>query len=602
MHLSIWVQLGARYEAGESDTPGDIQLDAIKCYGIGARQGDAVAMMQLGRCYENGVGVTQDILRAVVCYCQAARQGNMEAVVRLGWCYQAGIGVAENRERAIKCYSYAAERGCSIAMVSLGLLHEGVDADFAEACYEQAMEQILLDAQSPLTELSVSKFCLALDVAGLGVLHRRIFDMSKTERNARLRHMMLKAQKMLNFQGILREITQPHVAIVQLVGYEHSKENSHDVALHFISESAEKNGRLLLERNGVLNYAMSKHGWIRDKKKEKNLKLIAESKSFTIFVVTEEELHRKYIYDPSKNDIACLRGCLYQFGKAERSQIVGMFVANLVAANPARPITIIFGDNHIEEIKEAVKFFLRRISYSGRVEYVEYRSDMPAELLQRLKCLQAKNDSGSDSEDMMDLNMDFGSFPLSFFETDMEMGEKTTSIGFINTDNVTVSDCMGIDTSPSSLPFADMSDELTESSGNHLNYVAQTAEELKDTGYAAILNSISEIEFSPSMEQFYERLMRNNVDGGNDLNSVADDDEDFSLDLENRNSRDPNRVVLAMRDPSLRDSVFASPAALFGRSPMQAAAPAPIPAPPPLSLDEDTDSSVVEIPSHSPTH
>ena len=60
--------------------------EAVKWYRLSAEQGDAVAQYNLALCYENGDGVSKDIVEARRCYQKAAEQGDegaKEALKRL---------------------------------------------------------------------------------------------------------------------------------------------------------------------------------------------------------------------------------------------------------------------------------------------------------------------------------------------------------------------------------------------------------------------------------------------------------------------------------------------------------------------------------------
>lgn len=80
-----------------------------------------------------GSGIRDEALRF---YRLAAAQGDVEAQIELGRCYQYGAGVAQDVVEAVRYYRLAAEQGCFIAQHSLGLLHklgEGVAIDMVEA-------------------------------------------------------------------------------------------------------------------------------------------------------------------------------------------------------------------------------------------------------------------------------------------------------------------------------------------------------------------------------------------------------------------------------------------------------------------------------------
>ena len=67
-----------------------------------AEGGDAEAQTDLGACYYEGKGVTQDYKEAVKWYTKAAEQGEASAQRLLGWCYANGSGIAKDENEAVK--------------------------------------------------------------------------------------------------------------------------------------------------------------------------------------------------------------------------------------------------------------------------------------------------------------------------------------------------------------------------------------------------------------------------------------------------------------------------------------------------------------------
>ncbi len=59
------------------------------------------AQYNLGICYVNGEGVTEDDKQAVYWYRKAAKNGNGDAMVNLGWAYEQGEGVEKNGNNAL---------------------------------------------------------------------------------------------------------------------------------------------------------------------------------------------------------------------------------------------------------------------------------------------------------------------------------------------------------------------------------------------------------------------------------------------------------------------------------------------------------------------
>lgn len=84
--------------------------DAAKWYQKSAEQGTAEAQAQLGICYQNGFGVSQDYEQAVKWFSRAAKQGEKYGQAMLGLCYGNGMGVPVNDIEAYKWLSLANSR------------------------------------------------------------------------------------------------------------------------------------------------------------------------------------------------------------------------------------------------------------------------------------------------------------------------------------------------------------------------------------------------------------------------------------------------------------------------------------------------------------
>ena len=104
-----------------------------------ANAGDAVAMTQLGYCYEHGAGgVGENVAQAVHWYTQAteARDPPAEAYFHLGNCFYFPTGVQKNLPKAVQLFRVAAEMGHSPSQHNLGVClqrGEGVQSDLVEA-------------------------------------------------------------------------------------------------------------------------------------------------------------------------------------------------------------------------------------------------------------------------------------------------------------------------------------------------------------------------------------------------------------------------------------------------------------------------------------
>ena len=127
-------ELGLNYLKG-NDTL-DIDMDKMyKEKGIAlirrsAEQGYTEAQYNLGRCYYNGEGVSQDYTQAVYWWRKAAEQGNAGAQFYLGNAYYFGEGVSADKVQGGYWYRKAAEQGYAAAQNSLGIYYyDGIGED-----------------------------------------------------------------------------------------------------------------------------------------------------------------------------------------------------------------------------------------------------------------------------------------------------------------------------------------------------------------------------------------------------------------------------------------------------------------------------------------
>lgn len=80
------------------------------------------ATFNLGVCFEQGIGVKQDMNLAMECYDAAARLGHPKAMYNLGVFYASGLGgLRKNRKAARRCFVAAAQLGQMEAKIALGM-------------------------------------------------------------------------------------------------------------------------------------------------------------------------------------------------------------------------------------------------------------------------------------------------------------------------------------------------------------------------------------------------------------------------------------------------------------------------------------------------
>ena len=95
--------------------------DEIKDWKMHADRGDAWSQWRLGRCYEDGDGVSRDYEEAVKWYRKAAEQGDSDSQLSMGICYANGKGVTKDEAEAVKWYKKSAEQGNKAGQYFLGM-------------------------------------------------------------------------------------------------------------------------------------------------------------------------------------------------------------------------------------------------------------------------------------------------------------------------------------------------------------------------------------------------------------------------------------------------------------------------------------------------
>lgn len=126
-----------------TDRPGP--REAFDCFMQAALQGHDMAMNMVGRCYENGWGVSPVPEEACRWFRQAANRGLDAGIYNLANQYASGRGVPRNDGQAFNLYVRAAAMGHAKSSTKAGRYHEdGIgmprNADRAMACYRTGAE------------------------------------------------------------------------------------------------------------------------------------------------------------------------------------------------------------------------------------------------------------------------------------------------------------------------------------------------------------------------------------------------------------------------------------------------------------------------------
>ena len=114
-----------------------------RCFStLAARQNDVRAQLALARRLEES-----DIKASLNWYKLAAAQGDVDAQFSLGRLYCSGQKVARDLFAGVSWYTKACEQGDARALMTLGNLYGGGLDEMAVACFKQAAEQGIAEAQ-----------------------------------------------------------------------------------------------------------------------------------------------------------------------------------------------------------------------------------------------------------------------------------------------------------------------------------------------------------------------------------------------------------------------------------------------------------------------
>lgn len=130
---SLLLLPGQTFAAPTTPAQDKILTEAWTAYNIGnykktislitnmAADGNPRAQVMLGRCYENGLGVKQDLAVAAQWFQLAAEQNDAEAQVLLAYCYEVGAGVPKDPQQVMNLMTRAAQAGNAEAQFNLAL-------------------------------------------------------------------------------------------------------------------------------------------------------------------------------------------------------------------------------------------------------------------------------------------------------------------------------------------------------------------------------------------------------------------------------------------------------------------------------------------------
>jgi hypothetical protein len=122
-----------------------------------AAQDNALALYDVGCCYEYGHGTAMNKEKAFNYYLAAARRLSPHAKYKVAYCYAQGIGVEQNKKEAFNWFSQAADADLSQAQCAVARCYEdgyGVEKDPAQALtfYSKAADKGLEENKRALEE------------------------------------------------------------------------------------------------------------------------------------------------------------------------------------------------------------------------------------------------------------------------------------------------------------------------------------------------------------------------------------------------------------------------------------------------------------------
>jgi TPR repeat protein len=166
-HSGAQFNLGRMYDEGVGVAENDVI--AVSWYQRASESDFAPAMVQYALALVEGKGGTVDTETAVVVMRRAAEAGDAEAQFQMGKFYRDGVVVQKDYFEAVRWYQAAADQGHTRGQYRLGFMYGsgyGVPQDFVQAYYYYglAAEQmpISASAQSHLTEyMTVEELTLA---------------------------------------------------------------------------------------------------------------------------------------------------------------------------------------------------------------------------------------------------------------------------------------------------------------------------------------------------------------------------------------------------------------------------------------------------------
>lgn len=185
---------------------------ALQWWSRAAQQGNALAIGNMGLCYQTGHGIMADSTRAVQLYDRSiaagnpmlfqsleaqATRGNLFAATYMAHCYKDGIGTRRNVDKQIEYLTIAADKGSLDSRTQLGLLY------YNKRDYTQAFNNFSIAANRG--DVNAMYFTGLLLVEGKGVGQNAtegVTYLMRAERRGQTRAMYRLGMCYLNGEGV----------------------------------------------------------------------------------------------------------------------------------------------------------------------------------------------------------------------------------------------------------------------------------------------------------------------------------------------------------------------------------------------------------------
>jgi len=158
--------------------------EAVRWWQMAAEQGDTTAQNNVGHCYKYAEGVEQNHAEAVRWFRKSAEQGSRTAQYNLGHSYCMGLGVPQDYDEGARWIRRSAEGGDRCAQHNMGFLYKngcGVPQDNAQALawYRYAASRGDAMSQEEADKLAISMSPVELERAS--ELYRALKDKSHSK-------------------------------------------------------------------------------------------------------------------------------------------------------------------------------------------------------------------------------------------------------------------------------------------------------------------------------------------------------------------------------------------------------------------------------------